>query len=514
MSTVAMAPRAGPDDARRARLLLPVAALGACGAGLVAGKLGASQHPLTVFGLAGLLVPLAIWKWRQAGVFLLLGVATTVEQFTYSAGMHPGVFTSHIPLYGGVTKGGGVSLLDLLIGLVFVFWLMRGVLDRSWEAPRSPVSRGLLALLALVVLAVGIGLSHGGKSQVILYEVRPWFYLSVAYLLAGSLLRTRTALRGVMWVFVIGTGFKALQGVQMYIAVRHDPVPPEAILAHEESFFFGLFLILTLSLWFFGVRGRLRTVATWLAPAVLLADMANARRTAWAIIGTTLIVLVCVTYSSLPEKRPALRRLLLIVAGVSAVYFPLFWSKAGILAQPARSLHSMISPDARDKSSNLYRVQENANLAFNIRKTASLGKGFGPLIDYALPIVDISKSDAFITFLPHNSVLDLWMRLGIQGVVVLLLLLAAVVVRGCALARAGDRELAVLGVLSACAVVAYLVQGYNDMGFFWFRIALFFGIFLGAMEAAHRIVAPRVLGSGPRRCVNPHQERVNADVVD
>ncbi|MEA2503719.1 MAG: hypothetical protein QOG36_762, partial [Actinomycetota bacterium] len=277
-----MAPGAGASDALRARRLLPVAVLGACGAGLVAAKLAASQHPLTFLGLAGLLVPAAIWKWRQAGVFLLLGAATMVEQFTYSAGTHPGVFTTHIPLYGGVTKGGGVSLLDLLIGLVFVFWLMRGVLDRSWEAPRSPVSRGLIALLGLVVLAVGIGLSRGGKSQVILYEVRPWFYLSVAYLLAGSLLRTRTALRGVMWVLVIGTGFKALQGVQMYIAVRHQPVPPEVILSHEESFFFGIFLILTLSLWLFGVRGRLRSVATWLAPAVLLSDMANARRTAWA----------------------------------------------------------------------------------------------------------------------------------------------------------------------------------------------------------------------------------------
>src|SRR5438270_12762521 len=230
MSTVAMAEGAGADDAARARRLLPVAGLAACGAGLVAAKLAASQHPLAVFGLAGLFVPVAIWKWRQAGVYLLFGAATMVEQFTYSAGTHPGVFTTHIPLYGGVTKGGGVSLLDLLIGLVFVFWLMRGVLERWWEAPRSPVSRGLIALLALVLRAVGCGLSPGGKSQVILYEVRPWFYLSVAYLLAGSLLRTRTALRGVMWVLVLGTGFKALQGVQMYNAVCHDPVPPEAIL--------------------------------------------------------------------------------------------------------------------------------------------------------------------------------------------------------------------------------------------------------------------------------------------
>jgi O-antigen ligase len=204
--------------------------------------------------------------------------------------------------------------------------------------------------------------------------------------------------------------------------------------------------------------------------------------------------MLAIAYSSLPERRRALRRLMVILVGISAVYFPLFWSKAGTLAQPARALRAQIAPDARDKSSNLYRVQENANLVFNIRQTASLGKGFGTLINYALPITDISNIDPFISFLPHNSVLDLWMRLGIQGMVVFLLLLAAVVVRGCALARSGDRELAVLGALSACAVIAYLVQGYNDMGFFWFRIALCFGTLLGAMEAAHRVLAREAAG--------------------
>ena len=59
-----MARGAGASDALRARRLVPVAALGACGAGLLAAKLAASQHPLAVFGLAGLLVPAAIWKWR------------------------------------------------------------------------------------------------------------------------------------------------------------------------------------------------------------------------------------------------------------------------------------------------------------------------------------------------------------------------------------------------------------------------------------------------------------------
>ena len=488
MATSAALDGAGQYDARRAYLLLPLGVLGACAAGLLAGKLAGSQHPLMIFGLAAVVVPFAIWKWPQAGVFLVLGVSTLIEQFSYTAGTHPGVFTSHIPFYGGVVKGGGLSFLELLLALVVLFWIMRGLLQHSWSVPRSPVSRILLVFLALVGLAVGVGLAHGGKVQIILYEVRPWLYLSTAYLLASSLLRSRQALHGLLWVLVLGIGFKGLQGIPMYLAVRHDPIPPDVILAHEESFFFGLFLVLTAALWLFGVKGRLRTVATLLAPFVLVSNMANARRTAWAILGTSLIVLFALAYSALPHRRRALRRSMVVVAAVSALYFPVFWSKAGILAQPARALHSQIAPDARDLSSNLYRVQENANLVYNIRQTSSLGKGFGVLIDYALPITDISKLDPFIKFLPHNSFLDLWVRLGIEGVVVFLLVLAAATIKASALTRSDDRELAVIGAVFVCAAVAYLVQGYNDMGFFWFRIALCFGTLLGAVEAAHRLM--------------------------
>ncbi len=42
-------------------------------------------------------------------------------------------------------------------------------------------------------------------------------------------------------------------------------------------------------------------------------------------------------------------------------------------------------------------------------------------------------------------------------------------------------------MLTVCAVVAYLVQGYNDMGFTWFRIALCMGVLLGTTEAALRL---------------------------
>lgn len=477
------------DRRWRSFVVVPFILLASLLVGVAAGKSAWVGKPTLILGLAAVPVLVTMWRWPYSNVLIVLGVVTLIEQFTYSAGSRPGVFTSRLGLFASVTKGTGISLVELLLIVMVAIWIMQGALEHQWHPPRSPVARALTLFMGLVVLAVVVGLAHGGKLQVILYEVRPWAYLAVAYLLASSLLRTANSVRALLWMMVLGTGFKALQGFIMWIHVRHSPVRVEWVLAHEESFSFGLFLILTLALWVFGVKGRLRGVATTLAPLVLVTDMANARRTAWAIIGTTLLVFFGLAYHALGERRRALRRGAVIFLAISALYFPAFWNSSGLISQPARALRAEFSPDARDYSSNLYRTQEDAILIINIQRSSFLGKGFGPLIDYVLPITDISSIDPFIKFLPHNSVLDMWMRLGALGTTAFLMLLATAVVRASRLLSVKDGEFAVLGTLTICAVFAYVVLGYNDMGFFWFRVALFMGVLLGGVEAACRLAA-------------------------
>ena len=69
----------------------------------------------------------------------------------------------------------------------------------------------------------------------------------------------------------------------------------------------------------------------------------------------------------------------------------------------------------RDATSDIYRVQENANLEYNIKQNGLLGNGFGVKIDYALPITDISSVDSLIAYIPHDDVLDVLMRMGFLG---------------------------------------------------------------------------------------------------
>ena len=152
-------------------------------------------------------------------------------------------------------------------------------------------------------------------------------------------------------------------------------------------------------------------------------------------------------------------------------------------------MKSAVSPNTRDESSDVYRVEENENLKLNIRQGGVLGKGFGLPIDYALGITDISSIDPLIRFVPHNGVLYIFMRMGLFGAIAFWSLLAIGIITGCRLVRSRNREVAVFGALLACALVGYALEGYNDKGFFMYRIAFVIGTLLGLGEAARRLEA-------------------------
>jgi hypothetical protein len=157
-----------------------------------------------------------------------------------------------------------------------------------------------------------------------------------------------------------------------------------------------------------------------------------------------------------------------------------------------------VLPDERDFASNLYRRQEDANLQVNIRRSMPMGAGFGVPIDYALPIVDLTGNAPSLRFIPHNTILYVWMRMGLLGIAGFWWLIGAAFIAACRVVRCPDRRLAAFGAIVICALIAYLLEGAYDLGLAWFRVAVFMGCVLGALEAAGRLsrqpaerVAPR-----------------------
>jgi hypothetical protein len=468
--------------------------------GAIAGQLVASGHGLQVIALTAIGLPVALWMRPHRCAITLLTAALLVEQVGQSVEPvnvnAPGAgsvvlttdvpITSHIPLFKGLGSL-HLELADLLLLLVLLISLLRSSDRPGRRLPHSRLATAVLALIGTVLLGAILGIAHHGSFRVALMEGRPYFYLAAAFLVTAMVVRDRRAIRSALWALVLATGFKALQGLYLYVHVRNMHPRPESVLGHEEAYFFALYVFLVAALWLFGAEGRLRRTATWLLPVVLAADLVNNRRAAWLLVFGGLLVLAAVGYRALPGRRALIGRSLVILALVSSVYMPLFWNKTGGLAQPARALRSLISPDPRDAASDLYRLQEDANLKLNIHEGGLLGRGTGVPIDYALPIVDIKSIDPLITYIPHNGVLYVLMRFGLLGAIAMWALLGCGIVSGARLARSADRELAVVGTLLACALVAYALEGATDQGFFFYRIAFVTGGLLGLAEAARRL---------------------------
>jgi hypothetical protein len=306
-----------------------------------------------------------------------------------------------------------------------------------------------------------------------------------------------------LWGIVVAGIVKALQGLYVWSMTRSWTPKPEDLLGHEVAVFFTLYFVAVAALWMFNLRGRLRTIGTWGIPLVLFANMVNDRRAAWLLLGFGLIVVVAIGYRSLPHRRRKLRRFILVAIFASAIYLPAYWNHTdGTLGKPADAVRSEFSPTPRDALSNMYRVDEDANLKFNVQQNGLLGSGFGQLINYALPMPGlVTAGDAGITYVPHNSVLYLPMSMGLLGSTVFWVMLGAAIIAGCRLARCPDRLFAAVGTIAAAMVVAWALEGAVDMGFTFVRIAMVMGCLLGLIEACRSIHGASLQPRRPRLAV-------------
>ena len=485
--------------------------------GILSGALGMAGLAGSVFAVVAVALVVALWRRPELSPVVVLVAALTIEQFPFTTGqpgamtspVTPSDYTDRLPLFHGL-GGVHVSPADLLVLTLLVIWLLKRGTSQTVAVTRSPLTYAIGALLCAVGVGVVVGQAHHGALRTSFTEVRPYFYLAVAYLVATVFATRLEILRLAMWALVLGSGFKATQALYSFMHVRNQLSRPDFIVGHEEALFFALFIILTLSLWLFQIPGRLRTTATMLLPLVFLADLVNSRRAAWLILGGALIALTAVTMAALPARRHFMIRALAVVTVIAAFYFPAYWNHTGALAGPARAVKSAVSPNMRDESSDVYRVQENQNLKFNIREGGVLGRGFGRPIDNVSGIVDISSIDPLILYIPHNGVFYIFMRMGLLGAIAFWSLLGIAIITGCRLVRSRNREVALFGALLACALVGYALEGYNDQGFFMYRIAFVIGTLLGLGEAARRldaagavptpaVAAPPLPASPPRR---------------
>jgi O-antigen ligase len=136
---------------------------------------------------------------------------------------------------------------------------------------------------------------------------------------------------------------------------------------------------------------------------------------------------------------------------------------AGLLSSAVKSVLFQGSLDTVDAGSDLYRQIEGFNLWVTIRARPLTGFGFGHPYIVAVPQPDISFFQ-YWQFIPHNSVLWVWIQMGFFGLVAFLFLFARSVQVGArAASRAASPTDAALIVVSVAYVAMFLVFAYVDI---------------------------------------------------
>jgi len=449
-----------------------------------------------------LLVLLWVWKRPIRGLYIIVGAALLLEEFPLNFAdslTDRSAFFENLSNGGSALSGVTITPAEIVMLAAILIWLASSISRRSLELPKGPLVKAYVIYVFVLLGAEVQGMAAGGTFLISLWELRPQVYALVAFLLASTLLRTRADLIRLTLIFFGTIALKGLIADYRYLVTLHrELIGVGSIMAHEESYFFGLFLVAAFGtvLWFRSRRTML-ALAT-LGPVVALALAANHRRAgvlAFAV-GVGLFVVLAARFDVVNRRRLVTGSVISVI--VLGAFLAMFWDhQFGLIGEIVRPFRSLYAPDSRDYLSNLYRLAEDANLLLTIKSSPLIGIGFGRPMLYAFKMVDISNIYPLWNFVPHNTLLWIGMRMGVIGFITFFGLLAMAILQASGVAR-GTRDPLLRGVaiFAVAAIGMELVVGYLDLQLDNYRNLIFLGALLGVVSSLPAVAADPSPDSG------------------
>jgi O-antigen ligase len=305
------------------------------------------------------------------------------------------------------------------------------------------------------------GLSRGGSFRFILWQSTRWLYIPIVYALL------REALRGgvdapTVGKIILGVGvFRAGEVLLLRSMFPSMDLLPHAT-SHADSVLFATCVCLLLAMLLEMPGKGTSKLCLLLLPLFVLAMKGNARRLVWVEVALGAGMIWFIT----PWRRLKISVARLLVAGALPllIYGSLGWnSNAGIFS-PVQKIRSLT--DSKVNTSTLWRELENYDLVDTYAQRPLLGSGFGHPFEEAVKLPDVTSIYELEPYIPHNSVLGLWAFGGLLGFALLWAMFPVglfFTVRAYRWARTPLERVTALA--AASAQVAYLMQGYGDLGF-------------------------------------------------
>jgi hypothetical protein len=395
-----------------------------------------------------------------------------------------------------------VSPLEVLLVWTTLVWFVQLLYDQR-RIHRATLLWPVLLFGGFVVLGLMYGLARGGNTYAALWEVRPLLYVPLLYVLITNLFTCVEQYRLAFWLAMVAIGINAVIALQYRSTLSALQLENlESLIEHGAAVHIDLLFIALFAMWMFprcGLAKRWALVA--LAIPAVPAYFYSQRRAAFIALLIGFAVFAIVLRA---RNRKAFRWFVPIGVLVVGAYTAAFWGSTADVGFGAQAIKSVIAPDqisAEDQNSNLYRIIENYDIWFTIRAEPVTGIGFGHPFYRPVALPDISFFP-FFEYIPHNSMLWIWMKTGFLGFVSLLFLLACSIRTGVSsLDRVRDSEHAVLALVGLLYVVMYAVFAYVDIA--WdTRGMVFFAFALACCSEISRLVGTDAT-STPRRRREP-----------
>lgn len=443
-----------------------------------------ASHIAWVVYLLGVVI---IFVQPRYGIYLLIFLSLVGDgTLTYSLPFTKNFSSAESLLY--LSDALIVSPLETYILLTFVSWLGRGAMQRKIIFYRCELFWPALAFISFIVFGLVYGIGTGGNLTIALWESRAIFYMVAMLILASNLFTERSHFHNALW-FAMGALF--IEGIigsyYFLVTLRGSLAGVEAITDHSAAIHMNTLFVFVLAAWLYQTSIAKRILLPLMVPPVVLSYLATQRRAAFVTLIVALALMTIILYK---ENRRAFWLIVPTAAVVGILYLGAFWNSGSALGQPAQAVKSVIAEDqanAADQSSNVYRQIENLNTGFTIHQRPLTGVGFGQkfYIVWALP--DISFFEWW-EYLPHNSIIWIWLKAGAGGFIAMLYLVGKTIMVGSRTLQKIHREaMGAIALTGTLYIVMHFIYAYVDIS--WdTQSMVYVGMTMGMLGAIERVL--------------------------
>ncbi|MEX0648884.1 MAG: O-antigen ligase family protein [Balneolaceae bacterium] len=391
---------------------------------------------------------------------------------------------SYLPdIEGGVVNAIEIHLLFIIISL---FLAMAVNKEFTWRP--IPVKWPFVLFVIFSLFSLAYGMLGGGDFLAALWEIRAFFYFFTLYLIIPQIIRSRDQLQILIWIFIIALTFKALQGIARYISVGFTTGLHATLTNHEDPVFIVTLFILLFGFLVFKVRNKQHFWLLILLLPLMLGFYFALRRAAYAAFMVSFVTFIVVLPGVIRWKFIKIMLPCLLIAGI---YTAALWDSNARFTRPIQMVKSglerpEIDDNSEDYYSNLYRENENYNLAQTVVNNPVTGIGFGKKYEQPVSLVDIRFP--LRDYIPHNQIFWVIVKMGAVGFFSFWFFFNSFVAKGVKIfKKQTDPYLQAVTIFIVVAVINQMVVSYFDLQLTYYRNMIYLGCLMGLLPTVEHL---------------------------